>query len=267
MVIVTDLLEKGVNPNDIILMGNSLGGGIAAEVLKKFEEENIYFTLIHSNSYDSWRNVLRSQKSPIGTLFKLISPVVYIWFKLCSLNYKPNEIIKSTKAPVLATNRIGDIVIDEAAQSVLNLLKSKKDKNDLKVTALLKHNSLECSNKDNLHVDQLTHMIVDAIDYLGSEKIDGIDKDQPYKKLLCTFINKADEYLEREELNKNFDLNNFKQGDLYNEVQKNNVSLIDIAPPNNKLDPISNASQVNKQSSDIELNSSKVSVIPKTQSR
>ena len=43
MAIVTDLLEKSVHPNDIILMGNSLGGGIAAEVLKKFEEENVFF--------------------------------------------------------------------------------------------------------------------------------------------------------------------------------------------------------------------------------
>jgi len=68
MAIVTDLLEKGIHPDDIILMGNSLGGGIAAEVLKKFEEENIFFTLIHSNSYDSWINVPKSQKSLIGKI-------------------------------------------------------------------------------------------------------------------------------------------------------------------------------------------------------
>ncbi|GHM58673.1 MAG: hypothetical protein sL5_07680 [Candidatus Mesenet longicola] len=222
---VIDLLEKGVRPDDIILMGNSLGGGIAAEVLKKFEEENVYFTFIHSNSYDSWKDVPRSQKSSVGTFFKRISIIVDIWFKICHLNYKPNEIIKSTKAPVLATNRVGDTVIDEAAQSVPSLRKFKndfKDNKDLKVTALLKSGSY------NPHVQPLIEMVVDNIDYLCSQNIPSINDSKTYEELLENFIDEAHKYLAEEKLNEGFNLGNFKQNKLYQEMQKNRVSLIDI---------------------------------------
>ncbi|WCR54196.1 MAG: hypothetical protein PG981_001218 [Wolbachia endosymbiont of Ctenocephalides orientis wCori] len=47
---VNHLLINGVHPNDIVLDTNSLGGGIAAEVLKIFEDNGIYLTLINSNS-------------------------------------------------------------------------------------------------------------------------------------------------------------------------------------------------------------------------
>ncbi|WP_253302169.1 hypothetical protein [Wolbachia endosymbiont of Psylliodes chrysocephala] len=232
--IAIDLLEKGVHPDNIILMGNSLGGGIAAEVLEKFEEEKIYFTFIHSNSYDSWKNVLRSHKSFVGTLSKRISVIVDIWFKLCNLNYKPNEIIKSTEAPVLATNRMGDIVIDEAAQSVFNLQKSKGEpKNSsngsLKVTALLKHNST-----GNIHVEKLTSMVIDRINYLESQE-ENLNNSKTYEELLENFINEAHEYLKENRLNKEFKLNTFQHNKLYQERKKNKVSLINTYSPNSNL--------------------------------
>lgn len=187
MAIVTDLLEKGVHPDDIILMGNSLGGGIAAEVLKKFEEESIFFTLIHSNSYDSWINVPKSQKSLIGKICERTS-IIDKWLKHYGFDYKPNEIIKSTRAPVLATNRWNDMIIDSAAQSVPNLRKSEGNPEDIskdgfKVTALLWHytNGKKCEAEGNFHADKLTHMFVECINYLESQERDlNINEDRTY---------------------------------------------------------------------------------------
>ncbi|MDR3132002.1 MAG: hypothetical protein LBU02_02840 [Rickettsiales bacterium] len=243
MAIVTDLLEKGVHPDDIILMGNSLGGGVAAEVLKKFEEENIFFTLIHSNSYDSWINVPKSQKSFIGKVCERTS-IVDKWFKRFSFDYKPNEIIKSTRAPVLATNRWNDMVIDSAAQSVPNLRKSEGNhesagKDGFKVTAFLLHRfgDGKCETiKDGIHIDKLTHMFVDDMSYLESQER-GLRSKPPctYEELLEDFIDEARKYLKENKLNNGFKLGTFQDSKLYQEIKKNEVSFVNVDSPNSSL--------------------------------
>ncbi len=232
MAMVTDLLEKGVYPDDIILMGNSLGGGIAAEVLKKFEEENIFFTFIHSNSYDSLVNASKSQRFLITDE----------WLKRYGFDYKPNKIIKSTKAPVLSTNRIGDMVIGGEAQSVPNLRKSEGNhesigKNGFKVTAILLHRygDGKCETiKDSIHVDKLTHMLVGNMSYLESqERVLRSKSPCTYEKLLGDFIDEAHTYLKENKLNNRFKLNTFQHSKLYQEIKKNAVLLIDR--PSSKL--------------------------------
>ncbi|XGA08914.1 MAG: hypothetical protein U0X86_001262 [Wolbachia endosymbiont of Xenopsylla cheopis] len=161
---VIDLLEKGVRPDDIILMGNSLGGGIAAEILQKFEEANIHFTLIHSNSYSS------VQKA-ISCLYGYFVAKLGKWF---GFNYKPNEIIKSTKAPVLVVNKEGDKTIPEKVQSV-NGLKSQinnKDSTDnLKMLVTLEHKDKENSRYYDIHNTDEFEMGISNIDYLGSKSL------------------------------------------------------------------------------------------------
>ncbi|MDD9331523.1 MAG: hypothetical protein PV340_02605 [Wolbachia sp.] len=66
---VLDLLEEVVHPDNIILRGNSISGGVAAEIYKKFENEVIYlrcqvstsfsliadvFILVGENKNESW---------------------------------------------------------------------------------------------------------------------------------------------------------------------------------------------------------------------
>ncbi|XCA36455.1 MAG: hypothetical protein ABOJ95_001529 [Wolbachia endosymbiont of Armadillidium vulgare] len=242
MAMVTGLLEKGVHPDDIILMGNSLGGGIAAEVLKKFEEENIFFTFIHSNSYDSWINVPKSQNSLVGVFFRRTAVITDAFFRYCGADYKPNEIIKSTKAPVLAANRWGDMIIDSAAQSVPNLRKSEGNhesigKNGFKVTAILLHRygDGKCETiKDSIHVDKLTHMLVGNMSYLESqERVLRSKSPCTYEKLLGDFIDEAHTYLKENKLNNRFKLNTFQHSKLYQEIKKNAVLLIDR--PSSKL--------------------------------
>ncbi|MDM8335530.1 hypothetical protein QUS22_03935 [Wolbachia pipientis] len=46
MAMLNKLLRGGIHPNNIILDTNSLEGGIAAEVLKRFEDQEIHLTLI-----------------------------------------------------------------------------------------------------------------------------------------------------------------------------------------------------------------------------
>ncbi|QKX02067.1 hypothetical protein [Wolbachia endosymbiont of Dirofilaria (Dirofilaria) immitis] len=56
MVMVNVLLMNVVYPNNIILDTNSLGGGVLAEVLKKFEDQGICLALIHNNYYGLLKN-------------------------------------------------------------------------------------------------------------------------------------------------------------------------------------------------------------------
>ncbi|APR98392.1 hypothetical protein [Wolbachia endosymbiont of Folsomia candida] len=59
---VLDLLEKGVDPDNIILKGQSIGGGVAAEVYKKFESKGIYLRCQISTSFSSIADVFM----PVG---------------------------------------------------------------------------------------------------------------------------------------------------------------------------------------------------------
>lgn len=241
MAMVTDLLEKGVHPDDIILMGNSLGGGIAAEVLKKFEEENIFFTFIHSNSYDSWINVPKSQNSPVGVFFRGTAIITDAFFRYCGADYEPNKIIKLTKAPVLSTNRIGDMIIGIEAQSVTDFFWGSSRSEIVegyKMLARLSHcrNIKECELQHNPHVDKLTHMY--ALSFNQNELKGGFfncygHENKTYEKLLEDFIGKAHEYLEENKLNSEFKLNTFQHSKLYQEIKKNAVVLIDR--PSSKL--------------------------------
>lgn len=70
MAIVNKLLVAGIHPNDIILDTNSLVGGVAAEVLKRFEEKGIYLTLIHNNSFTSLKDATNNFSNGIGDFLR-----------------------------------------------------------------------------------------------------------------------------------------------------------------------------------------------------
>ncbi|WP_339045628.1 hypothetical protein [Candidatus Mesenet endosymbiont of Agriotes lineatus] len=229
---VTDLLKKGVHPDDIILMGNSLGGGIAAEVLHKLEEANIHFTLIHNNSYSS-------VQAEIQYLFGSFIAMLAKWF---DFNYKPNEIIKSTKTPVLVVNKIGDEMISEKVQSLYGLksqVNNKDSTDNLKVLVTLRYKDYKNSHDCDIHNIDEFEMDISNIDCLGSNRLLSNEQESySYKELLWGFISTAYKYLEEKELNKNFKLKDFKQSKSYQKINKDKISLIDIDNSSVRISPI-----------------------------
>lgn len=198
MAMVNMLLVKGVRPNDIILDTNSLGGGIAAEVLKRFEKQGIYLTLIHSNSYSSLKDATNNLPHGVGNFFMRQLPAKFLnfWFSRCGLEFNSREIIENTKCPVLIVGRKGDTVIPQEAQLVGKLPDSSTSESErFRRNIVLEHDpqNTECRSK-NIHADHKEHLIHrqdngNATRYEEEEK---------------QFIEKAHKYLLRGEFNKKF---------------------------------------------------------------
>ncbi|XP_011860593.1 PREDICTED: uncharacterized protein LOC105557843 [Vollenhovia emeryi] len=161
MAMVNMLLVKGVHPNDIILDTNSLGGGIAAEVLRRFEKQGIYLTLIHSNSYSSLKDATNNFPHGIGNSFMRWLPAKFLnfWFSRCGLEFNSREIIENTKCPVLIVGRKGDTVIPQEAQLVGKLPDSSTSER-FRWNIVLEHDprNTECKNK-NIHADHKEHLV------------------------------------------------------------------------------------------------------------
>lgn len=160
MAMVNHLLINGVHPNDIVLDTNSLGGGIAAEVLKRFEDNGIYLTLIHSNSYSTLKDASRNFPYGVGNFFMRWLPGKFLdfWFRHCDLEFNPQEIIENTKCPVLVFSREEDTVIPKKAQVKINdaIIPGEK----FRLSGILEHDpEQKCSNK-NVHTDTENHLII-----------------------------------------------------------------------------------------------------------
>ncbi|MBD0391602.1 hypothetical protein IC220_03940 [Wolbachia endosymbiont of Pentalonia nigronervosa] len=201
MAIVNKLLVSGIHPNDIILDTNSLGGGVAAEVLKRFEEKGIYLTLIHNNSFTSLKDATSNFPNGIGDFFKRWLPAKFLnfWFKHCGLEFNPKKVIENTRCPVLVAGRIGDKVISRDAQLMYQLSdKDGKDGKGLRCSVTLEHDPQkdECSNIENIHVDQDSHFVIANAQDKGN-----IGKN--YTVFTEEFIKKAREYLVTNGLNTN----------------------------------------------------------------
>ncbi len=215
MAMVDMLLIQGVHPNDIILDTNSLGGGIAAEVLKRFEKQGIYLTLIHSNSYSSLKDTVRD--SPKSLVKWLPSMLLNFWFRHCGLDFNSLEIVKNTKCPVLIVGRKGDKVIPEDMQLVNKLCDQLTDGKPFRQNIVLEHDpqNTECKSK-NIHADHKEHLIHrqdngSATRYEEEEK---------------QFIEKAHKYLLGGEFNRNFKLKDYCKSSIPGSLTKIELKLI-----------------------------------------
>lgn len=160
MAMVNHLLINGVHPNNIVLDTNSLGGGIAAEVLKRFEDNGIYLTLIHSNSYSTLKGASKNFPYGVGNFFMRWLPGKFLdfWFRRCGLEINPQKIIENTKCPVLIFSRKGDTIIPEEAQLKISDKIIPKEK--FRLSGILEHDpERKCSNK-NSHTDSESHFIL-----------------------------------------------------------------------------------------------------------
>ncbi|WP_425386039.1 alpha/beta hydrolase family protein [Wolbachia endosymbiont (group A) of Barypeithes pellucidus] len=221
MAMVNMLLVKGVRPNDIILDTNSLGGGIAAEVLKRFEKQGIYLTLIHSNSYSSLKDATNNFPHGVGNFFirRLPAKFLNFWFSRCRLEFNSREIIENTKCPVLIAGRKGDTVIPQEAQLVGKLDDDQSTSKTFRQNIVLEHDpqNKECKSK-NIHADHKEHLVYHEDN--GSIK--------KYEEKENQFINDAHKYLIDSEFNKNFDLEKYRESGFSGKLTE--IELIHIEP-------------------------------------
>lgn len=221
MAMVNMLLVKGVHPNNIILDTNSLGGGIAAEVLKRFEKQGIYLTLIHSNSYSSLKDATNNFPHGVGDFFMRRLPAKFLnfWFNRCGLEFNSREIIENTKCPVLIVGRKGDTVIPQEAQLVGKLDDDQSTSKTFRQNIVLEHDpTIPCESK-NIHADHKEHLIyrqdnVNATRYEEKEK---------------QFIEKAHKYLLEGEFNGNFKLKDYCKSSIFGSLTE-----IELKPINEK---------------------------------
>lgn len=214
MVMVNMLLIKGIHPDNIILNTNSLGGGIAAEVLKRFEDQGIHCTLIHSNSYSSLKNAVAG--SPHGLVRWLPSMLLNSWVKHCNLDFNPQEIIENTKCPVLIVGRKEDTVIPEELQLV-GKLDDQFTKKRLRRNIVLEHDpAITCKSK-NIHTDHEEHLIYHQ---------DGGNATK-YEEGKKQFIEEAHEHLTTQKLNDGFDRKRYTESSF-----SRNLTGIELEPIN-----------------------------------
>nr|WP_265033377.1 hypothetical protein [Wolbachia endosymbiont (group A) of Sicus ferrugineus] len=165
----------------MVLDTNSLGGGVAAEVLKRFEKQGIYLTLIHSNSYSSLKDTVRD--SPHSLVKWLPSMLLNRWFGRCGLDFNPRKIVEDTKCPVLIVGRKGDTVIPQEIQLV-GKLSDQSTEERLRRNKVLEHDpKIACGNK-NIHIDHEEHFV-----WKDGEKYES------YIKIKSDFIELAYGYL------------------------------------------------------------------------
>ncbi|MFP3015747.1 MAG: hypothetical protein ACEY3B_05605 [Wolbachia sp.] len=221
MAMVNMVLVKGVHPNDIILDTNSLGGGIAAEVLKRFEKQGIYLTLIHSNSYSSLKDATNNFPHGIGNSFMRRLPAKFLnfWFSRCGLEFNSREIIENTKCPVLIVGRKGDTVIPQEAQLVGKLPDSSTSER-FRWNIVLEHDPRNTESKNkNIHADHKEHLVY-------HEDNGTIKK---YEEKENKFIEEACEYLIGSEFNKDFDLEKYRKSGFFGKLTE-----IELKPINER---------------------------------
>ncbi|WP_375316313.1 hypothetical protein [Wolbachia endosymbiont (group A) of Colletes cunicularius] len=212
MAMVNMLLVKGIHPDNIILDTNSLGGGVAAEVLKRFEKQGIYLTLIHSNSYSSLKDATNNFPHGVGDFFMRRLPAKFLnfWFNRCGLEFNSREIIENTKCSVLIVGRKGDTVIPQEAQLVGKLDDDQSTSKTFRQNIVLEHDpTIPCESK-NIHADYKEHLVYHEDN--GSIK--------KYEEKENQFINDAHEYLIDSKLNKCFDLEKYRGSGFSRELTK-----------------------------------------------
>ncbi|WP_333023569.1 alpha/beta hydrolase family protein [Wolbachia endosymbiont of Pentidionis agamae] len=104
--VVSDLLErKGVHPNNIILYGSCAGGPIAAEVYKKFKDDDgIHLRIILNKSFSSLKKLI-VKLLHVTKLKWLFSPIIKFVLKCFGWHFKPHTIINDITPYTICFNQ------------------------------------------------------------------------------------------------------------------------------------------------------------------
>ncbi|WP_179947429.1 hypothetical protein [Wolbachia endosymbiont of Folsomia candida] len=222
MAMVNQRLLDGVSPNNIVLDTNSMGGGVATEVLKRFEAQGIYLTLIHSNSYSSLNDVANTFEKWLAV------KSLHILRKFFGLELNSEETIKNIKSPVLIVGREGDPVITEPAQLTGKLNDQIIFDKTYRLNVKLQHNPniKNCRNEKNIHIDDEEHLGCEWDNNGTTEYIN-------YREMKSQFINAAHDYLISNKLNGKFDLKKYRESDFSKNLAK--IKLVPLSPASDKI--------------------------------
>lgn len=109
--IVKDLLQRGILPENILLHGFSLGGGIATYVAARFADEGISLALCNERSFSSIPAVLKNRLPVIGALFGKLA-LEHGWTLDCS------KVVLRLTGKVLVLSHLQDELILPPAQFI-----------------------------------------------------------------------------------------------------------------------------------------------------
>ncbi|WP_143688856.1 alpha/beta hydrolase family protein [Wolbachia endosymbiont of Laodelphax striatellus] len=114
--VVTNLLEKGIKPDDIILFGDCLGGHVAAEVHKNFKYKDIHLRCIVSNAASSLKQASLYYFGFIAKLKIFLAPIIKLVLKIFGCHWKTYKIVNSITPYTMYFNREGDKTIKQPVQ-------------------------------------------------------------------------------------------------------------------------------------------------------
>ncbi|MFP3030151.1 MAG: alpha/beta hydrolase [Wolbachia sp.] len=114
--VVTNLLENGIKPDNIILFGDCLGGHVAAEVHKNFKDKDIHLRCIVSNAAGSLKQAFLYCFWFIAKLKILLAPIIKLVLKIFGCHWKTHKIINAITPYTMYFNREGDKTIKQPAQ-------------------------------------------------------------------------------------------------------------------------------------------------------
>ncbi|QCB63096.1 alpha/beta hydrolase [Wolbachia endosymbiont of Drosophila mauritiana] len=114
--VVTNLLERGIKPDDIILFGDCLGGHVAAEVHKNFKYKDIHLRCIVSNAASSLKQASLYYFGFIAKLKIFLAPIIKLVLKIFGCHWKTYKIVNSITPYTMYFNREGDKTIKQPAQ-------------------------------------------------------------------------------------------------------------------------------------------------------
>ncbi|MGL9718867.1 MAG: alpha/beta hydrolase family protein [Wolbachia sp.] len=125
--VATNLLEKGIRPDDIILFGDCLGGHVAAEVHKNFKDNNIHLKCIVSNAASSLKQASIYYFGFIAKLKIFLAPIIKLVLKIFGCHWKTHKIVNSITPYTMYFNREGDETIKQSAQLATKIEKIEKN--------------------------------------------------------------------------------------------------------------------------------------------
>ncbi|WP_353274534.1 alpha/beta hydrolase [Wolbachia endosymbiont (group B) of Hofmannophila pseudospretella] len=114
--VVTNLLEKGIKPDDIILFGNCLGGHVAAEVYKNFKDKDIHLRCIVNKAASSLKQASLYYFGFIAKLKIFLAPIIKLVLKVFGSHWKTYKIVNAITPYTMYFNQEGDRTIKQPAQ-------------------------------------------------------------------------------------------------------------------------------------------------------
>jgi len=222
--VVTNLFEKGIKPDDIILFGDCLGGHVAAEVHKNFKDNDIHLRCIVSNAASSLKQASLYYFGFIAKLKILLAPIFKLILRIFGCHWKTYKIVNSITPYTMYFNREEDKTIKQPAQLATKIEKIEKsgrekdyqkkevfegfeeDEKFFKQHIILRKND-ECI--DPKKVDKDVHKL--PITCLRSSS-----DDYTFPELISLYIHKADKYFsEHGSQNNEKKVEEFKKSSLY----------------------------------------------------